>query len=137
MTLYAGGPAGGVEFRVEQHESGGWEYISARAWHQEWFELKEYWPLDDALGEELFERWGVEYACMMRGFTTTDATEVWVDDRHVVAVYGETNNVKVVCSVHQHERAFTLQVKGAVRDVALALNGYFDESPDPDRRPRE
>lgn len=63
VTLYTGGPAGGVEFEVDCMErGGGWEYVSARAWHQEWFELKEYVPLDDAIGEELFERWGVEYA---------------------------------------------------------------------------
>lgn len=65
---------------------------------------------------------------MMRKFTTTDDIDVWINDAQVVAVYGETNSVvKVVCSVHQHERAFTLQVKGSVRDVALALNGHFDE----------
>lgn len=63
VTLYTGGPAGGVEFEVGRPARGeGWEYVSARAWHQEWFELKEYVPLDDAIGEELFERWGVEYA---------------------------------------------------------------------------
>lgn len=60
-TIYTGGPAGGIDFECDMGRYG-LEYVSARAWHQDWFTAKEYVDLDDTLGERLFTAWGIEYA---------------------------------------------------------------------------
>lgn len=64
VTLYGGGPAGGVEFDVEKGRYG-LEMLGARVWHQDWFEPKGYAPLDDDTASRLFNLWGLEY--MMEG----------------------------------------------------------------------
>lgn len=58
VMLYGGGPAGGVIFDCEQNKRG-LEMLSARAWHQDWFQPKGYWPLDDDTAERYFELWGI------------------------------------------------------------------------------
>lgn len=58
VMLYGGGPAGGVIFDCEQNKRG-LEMLSARAWHQDWFQPKGYWPLDDDTAERFFELWGI------------------------------------------------------------------------------
>jgi hypothetical protein len=60
VTLYTGGPAGGVEFKAERTKHG-FEMISARTWHQEWFETRSYAVLDPARAEDLFQLWGLEF----------------------------------------------------------------------------
>lgn len=64
VILYGGGPAGGIEFDVEKGRFG-LEMLSARVWHQDWFEPKGYAPLDDDTASRLFDAWGLEY--MMEG----------------------------------------------------------------------
>jgi hypothetical protein len=60
----------------------------------------------------------------LRRFETTEGKLVWINAEHVVDVYGEDNDVQMVVST-----GFALgwHFKGTVRDVAMTLNGYYDE----------
>lgn len=61
---------------------------------------------------------------MLRKLEVTDGQEMWVDDRHVVCVWGERGSVKITPSTGiGHLGPF----KGTVSDIALTFNGYFDD----------
>lgn len=60
VTLYGGGPAGGIEFECEKGRYG-LVMLSAQVWHQDWFQPKGYAVLDDDTAEPLFQLWGLEY----------------------------------------------------------------------------
>lgn len=60
VTLYGGGPAGGIEFECGRTRYG-LEMYSARQWHQDWFEPKGWAALDDDVASYLWEAWGLEY----------------------------------------------------------------------------
>lgn len=59
VTLYGGGPAGGIEFECGRTQYG-LEMYSARQWHQDWFQSKGWVPVDDEVASYLWERWGLE-----------------------------------------------------------------------------
>lgn len=60
VTMYGGGPAGGIEFDCSE---GRWglECGSARVWHQDWFQPKGWADLDDDVAQRLWNMWGLEY----------------------------------------------------------------------------
>lgn len=62
---------------------------------------------------------------MMRRFESTEGPYVWINDTQVVAVVGEKNNVKIITTATGY--GHVTQVRGDVRDVAVTLNGYFDD----------
>lgn len=58
VTLYTGGPAGGVEFKC--YRDGSYlELDTARVWHQDWFKAKGYAPLDNDTAQCLWYTWGL------------------------------------------------------------------------------
>jgi hypothetical protein len=60
VTLYGGGPAGGIQFECSKG-SYGLEMDSARAWHQDWFQPKGWTDLDSDVATRLWDLWGLEY----------------------------------------------------------------------------
>ena len=60
VTMYGGGPAGGIEFTCDRGTYG-LEPMSARVWHQDWFQPKGYADLDTETMDTLWEVWGLEY----------------------------------------------------------------------------
>jgi hypothetical protein len=60
VTLYTGGPAGGVEFDVRQ-DGDTWELITARVWHQDWGTARGYAEMTDDEAQALFDAWNLEY----------------------------------------------------------------------------
>ena len=58
VHCYGGGPAGGVEFDCQRGRYG-LDWVSARTWHQDWFQPKGYAPLDNDTADFLFQHWGI------------------------------------------------------------------------------
>lgn len=57
IHTYGGGPAGGVEFDVDSDRR---SFMTARTWHQDWFQPKGYAPLDNDTAEFLWDYWYLE-----------------------------------------------------------------------------
>lgn len=60
VTMYGGGPAGGIEFECGRTRHG-LEMYSGRVWHQDWFQPKGWASLDDDTASRLWDTWGLEY----------------------------------------------------------------------------
>lgn len=57
ILCYGGGPAGGVEFDLNQ---AGDDWVRARTWNQEWFEPRKYSDLDEDTAQFLWDWWDVK-----------------------------------------------------------------------------
>lgn len=55
VHCYGGGPAGGVEFKLNVEDN---DWATAHTWHQEWFEPRVYAELDDDTAQFLWDWWG-------------------------------------------------------------------------------
>lgn len=60
ITLYGGGPAGGIEFECNRSPYGGLEWQTARLWHNDWFQPKGWVTLDNDTAQTLWDLWGLE-----------------------------------------------------------------------------
>lgn len=60
VLLSTGGPASGIEFRlIDYGDSYGFQ--SARYWYQDWFTPRQYSPIQNDIGERMFDHFGFEY----------------------------------------------------------------------------
>lgn len=60
VLLSTGGPASGIEFHlIDYGDSYGFQ--SARYWYQDWFTPKQYSPIQNEIGERMFDHFGFEY----------------------------------------------------------------------------
>lgn len=63
VELYGGGPAGGVEFTCQRARYG-LEFVSARVWHNDWFQSRGWANLSDDVAERMWGAWGLESLTM-------------------------------------------------------------------------